>query len=232
MLRGWPAWLLAACGAALAAAGAYRIVGTSGSGGATTAVIAGSLLLVSPFIVYRVEQLSVTTSGLDMRFTREIADLGAPKAARIIDRSDLAWYAQSYSFVHEELSDRAYLNAKTHLQDVLVERAAAVARRTKFDATEVRTLFRNAAPTMRVLALGLMQGDPSLADGPSVVEAIESPRSANEQYQGLKLALECWPRLSAPCRAAVRTAIEESPEIKVGSSRRKVADQILALQDP
>ena len=72
------------------------------------------------YVVYRVEQLSVPTSGLDMRFTREIADLGAPKAARIIDRSDLAWCAQSYSFVHEELSDRAYLNAKTHLQDVLV----------------------------------------------------------------------------------------------------------------
>lgn len=232
MFRGKAVWLLAISGAALTGAGAYKIVGTSGSSGVIAAVIAGSLLLVSPFVIHRVEQLSVTPSGLDMRFTKEIADLGAPKTARIIDRSDLAWYAQSYSFVHEELSDRSYLDAKTHLQDVLVERAAAVARRNKFDASEVRTLFRNAAPTMRVLALGLMQGDPSLADVPSIVDAIESPRSANEQYQGLKLALQSWPRLSAPCRAAVRTAIEESPDIKAGSSRRKVADQILALQKP
>jgi len=229
MLRGKPVWLLAVSGAALAGAGAYKIVETSGSSGAIASVIAGSVLLVSPFVIHRVEHLSVTTSGLDMQFTKEIADLGAPKAARIIDRSDLAWYAQSYSFVHEELSDRAYLDAKTHLQDVLVERAAAVARRTKFDATEVRTLFGNAAPTMRVLALGLMQGDPSLADGSSILEAIGSPHSANEQYQGLKLALQCWPRLSAPDRAGVRAAIETSPDLSVGSSRRKVADQILAL---
>ncbi len=84
--------------------------------------------------------------------------------------------------------------------DLLVERAAAIARREKFDASEVRTLFRNAAPTMRVLALGLTQGDPSLADGPVIVDAIANHRSANEQYQGLNLALQCWPQLTAPYR--------------------------------
>jgi hypothetical protein len=55
-----------------------------------------------------------------------------------------------------------YRSAKLHLQDLLVERSAAIARREKFDAAEVRLLFKNGAPTMRVLVLGLMQGDPSL----------------------------------------------------------------------
>jgi hypothetical protein len=63
----------------------------------------------------------------------------------------------------------------------LVERAAAVADREKFDPSEVRTLFQNATPTMRVLALGLMQGDPSLADEATMLDAITNPRSANEQ---------------------------------------------------
>ena len=47
--------------------------------------------------------------------------------------------------------------------------------REKFDAAEVRLLFKNAAPTMRVLVLGLIQGDPSLADRPTIVDAIQDP---------------------------------------------------------
>jgi hypothetical protein len=229
MLRGWPVWLLAVSGVVLAGVGAYRVIVSAGGGGGIAAVTAGSLLLVSPFVISRVEQLSVTTSGLNMRLSKDVADAGAPKAARILDRTDLAWYAQSYSFIHEELGAEAYRAAKMHLQDLLVERAAAVARREKFDASEVRTLFRNAAPTMRVLALGLMQGDPSLADGPSIVDAIANSRSANEQYQGLRLTEECWPRLTSAYREAVRAAIEASPQIKTGSSRQALAEKILAL---
>jgi len=229
MLRGWPAWLLAIPGAGLAGAGAYKVVVTAGSGAGVAVVIAGSVLLVSPFVLQRVEQLSVTTSGLQMRLSQDIADLGAPKAARILDRTDLAWYAQSYSFIHEELGDDAYQDARIHLQDLLVDRAAAIARRQKFDGPEVRTLFRNAAPTMRVVALGLMQGDPSLADAPAILDAIQSPRSPNEQYQGLKLAIQCWPRLTAPSRSAIRATVEASPEIKAGASRRELAEKILAL---
>jgi hypothetical protein len=231
MLRGWPVWLLALSGIALAGAGAYRVVVTPGGDGGIAAVIAGSLLLVSPFVISRVEQLSVTPRGLEMRLSRDMADLGAPKAARILDHTDLAWFAQSYSFIHEELGTDDYRDAKTHLQDLLVERAAAIARREKFDASEVRTLFRNAAPTMRVLAIGLMQGDPSLADGPVIVDAIANPRSANEQYQGLNLALQCWAHLAAPYRSAVRAAIEASPDINVGPSRRAIAEKILALPE-
>jgi hypothetical protein len=37
------------------------------------------LLLVSPFVISRVEQLSVATSGLDMRLSNDIANAGAPK---------------------------------------------------------------------------------------------------------------------------------------------------------
>jgi hypothetical protein len=229
MLRGWPVWLLTVSGVALAGVGAYRVVASAGGSAGIAAVTAGTLLLVSPFIISRVEQLSVTTSGLDMRLSRDVADAGAPKAARLLDRTDLAWYAQSYSFIHEELGAEDYRDAKMHLQDLLVDRAAVVARREKFDPSEVRTLFRNAAPAMRVLALGLMQGDPSLADGPSILDAIANSRSANEQYQGLKLTKQCWPRLTPPYREAVRAAIEASPEIETGDSRRALAAKILAL---
>jgi hypothetical protein len=229
MFRRWPVWLLAAPGAALIGAGAYKVITTAGGGGQVAAVAAGALLLVSPFVISRVEHLSLSPSGLEMQLSKSVAELGAPKAARILDRTDLAWYAQSYSFIHEELDGENYLDAKTHLQDLLVERAAAIARREKFDAAEVRTLFKNAAPTMRVLALGLMAGDPSLADGPTIVDAVESPRSANEQFQGLSLAIRCWSQLPTSYRSAIKSAINGHPEIMAGSSRRALAEKILAL---
>lgn len=40
----------------------------------------------------------------------------------------------------------------------------------------------NGSPKLRVLTLRLMQGDPSLADGPTFVSAIAYPRSANGQF--------------------------------------------------
>lgn len=208
--------------------GVYKIVVTAGDSGGIAGVIAGALLLVSPFVIHRVEQFSLTTSGLEMRLSKDMADQGAPKAARILDRTDLAWFAQSYSFIHEELSAETYQNAREHIQDVLVERAAAIARREKFDASEVRTLFKNAAPTMRVLVLGLMEGDSSLADGPTIVDAIQNSRSANEQYQAMKLALQCWPTLPESYRDAVRTAVKQNPQIMDGTSRRALAEKILS----
>lgn len=229
MWRGWTVWLLAAAGAALAGAGAYRAVETTGGSAGIAATVAGALLLVSPFVITRLEQLSVSPSSLEMRFSKDMADQGAPKAARILDRTDLAWFAQSYSFIHEELDADDYSRAKVHLQRLLVERAAAIARREKFDASEVRTLFRNAAPTMRVLALGLMRGDLSLADGPLILDAIENSRSGHEQYQGLQLAQQCWHRLTSGYRTGLRGAIEADPQIKADPSRQELAEKILTL---
>lgn len=229
MLRGRSIWVLTALGAALVAVSAYRVIVPASNGGQVAAVTAGCLLLVSPFVINRVEQLSLGASGLQMRLSKDVADQGAPKAARILDRTDLALFVQSYSLIHEELSGAEYRAAKLHLQDLLVERSAAIARREKFDSAEVRLLFKNGAPTMRVLVLGLMQGDPSLADGPTIVDAIQSPLSPNEQYQGLNFALDHWSGLDAPYRSAIRAAINTSPDIMTGSSRRPVAEKILAL---
>jgi hypothetical protein len=81
-----------------------------------------------------------------------------------------------------------------------------------------------------VLVIGLMRGDPSLADGPTVLSAIADPRSANEQYQGLILARLCW-RLSGSDRAAIRFVIQEDPDIRTGTARRQAAEEIMRLPD-
>lgn len=82
---------------------------------------------------------------------------------------------------------------------------------------------------MRVLALGIMQGDPSLADGATIVSAISESRSANEQYQGLKLARLSWNTLSKADKQAIRAAIEASPYIRPDPDRRLLATELLEL---
>jgi hypothetical protein len=157
--------LISAIGLGLLVVGVVKAVSTSGNTGGIVLVVTGALLLVSPFIIGRIERLSVTTSGLELQLSREISELGAPKTAQILERSDLAKFAESYAFIHEELRDSKYRNAKVHLQDLLVERAAAISRREKLNAIEVRTLFKNGSPMMRVLALGIMQGERNATRG-------------------------------------------------------------------
>jgi hypothetical protein len=221
-------WVVGAIGLALLAIGAWQVSDASGEGGAVALVIAGAVLLVSPFVVDRLEHLSVSSTGLELRLSRTIAELGAPDAAEILEQAGIAGFAESYALVHEELRDQSYRDAKVHLQDVLVERTAAIARRQKFKPSEVKTLFRDGSPMIRVLTLGMMQGDPSLADGATIIAAITDSRSGNEQYHGLKLAKICWRRLSQSERNAILAGAKDS-FVQQDPDRKQLADDLDAL---
>ena len=225
----WATWLLVSVGVTLVAAGVARVVVVSDGAGLVAVVVAGALLIVSPFILDRIERLAVGPAGLELQLTLGVADAGAPKAAHILERTDLARLAESYGFVYEELGGDKYLSARIHLEDLLVARAAAIARRDKFDATEVRAMFTRGTLAIRVLALGLMEGDPTLADGPTVLEAIADPRSKNEQYHGMELARSCWARLPDTYRSLIQTAIRSDPGIAASTSKKALAAEILAL---
>jgi hypothetical protein len=227
MLRRWPTLLLVIIGLALVGIGVERVLATASGAGLVTIVIVGAVLLLSPLILARVERLN--TPGSALQFTRDMAGLGAPRAAQILERTDLARFADSYSVLHKDLDEVSYREARAHLQDLLVERAAAMARKEKFDATEVRALAANGAPAMRALALGLMKGDSELADGSTVLAAIADPHSPSEQYLGLELARLCWPHLSTSYRSAIRSVIEANPEVMGGAAQRPLAQEILAL---
>jgi hypothetical protein len=129
----------------------------------------------------------------------------------------------------QELGDSRFENAQAHLQDLLVQRAAALAHQEKFEAAEVRTLFANGSPELRILAIGLMKGDPSLADGATILAAIADSRSPNEQYQGLELAKLCWPQLSRSYRSAIQSVIADGPEIRTSNDRAGIAAELRSL---
>jgi hypothetical protein len=223
-------WVVGLTGLIMVGVGASRLFALNSGPAVTALLVTGSLLLLAPLIISRIEHLSVSTSGFELALAREIADLGAAKTARILDRTDLASYAESYAFISEELRDPDFWKARVHLQDLLVERASAAARRQKFDASEVRTLFKDGSPIMRVLVLGLMEGDLSLADGATILLAITDSRAGNEQYHGLWLALQCWRSLSRSERVAVQAAVADDPYIAEDPDRHKLAEQIMLQQ--
>ncbi|MEU9617417.1 hypothetical protein AB0D56_38840, partial [Streptomyces sp. NPDC048209] len=84
----------------------------------------------------------------------------------------------------------------------------------------------------RIQALALMQGDPALADLPSVLEAIEHPRSGFEQYHALLAARGLLSRLPAAeaqrLRDAVATQLVDPRGIPYGSDRSWLAEKILS----
>src|ERR1700733_2248761 len=88
----------------------------------------------------------------------------------------------------------------------------------KFDAAEIRALFANGTPVMRVMVLGLMGGDPSLVDVASLAEGIASPATRTEQYEALRLTERLWERFSGHERAMLRAATQGVPIAK--NSRR------------
>ena len=229
MIRRRATLLLGLVGLALLAAAAARVIYTSSGAGIVTLLVIGAVLLVSPFVIARVERLSVNSGGFGLQLTREMADMGAPNAARIIEHADLGRFAESYAAVDAELADARFESARGHLQDLLIQRSAALARQEKFEPAEVRTIFTNASPAARALALGLMKGDPSLADGATILAAIADPRSPGEQYQGLELAKACWPQLSKSYRSAIQSVVADNAAGDADSDRRRMAAEVRAL---
>ncbi|HUC25274.1 MAG TPA: hypothetical protein VMA73_21415 [Streptosporangiaceae bacterium] len=188
----------------------------------------GGGLLISPFIADRIEHVSLGPSGVDLWLITQVSDRGAPRTAQILQRTELGRFAESYALVHVELRGDKYRAARVHLQDLLVSRASATATREKFEAREVRALFADGSPVVRVLVLGLMQGDASLADANTITAAITDGRSGNEQYQSLRLANLCWTRLKRADRQEICQAIEQA-RFEPESARRREAQEILAL---
>src|SRR5262249_57033024 len=105
-------------------------------------LIAGGVLLVGAQVLDRLESLKVSASGVELTLTREIADLGAPKTAALLETAGLTSYMASYEFIRDELlADEQYEGARIKLQDALVGRASAIARTQKLDVKEVRRMF-------------------------------------------------------------------------------------------
>lgn len=235
LVRAWT-WLVGLGGAALVAVATAEIVDGEGDGGVSWLLLAGGILAVGPILFDRLTRLSVGPAGLRFDLSLEIERLGAQHTAVQIDRwgGGLAEAAQSYASAHTVLAGDDVRDARLRLQDHFVDAAAASALVQQYDAAEIRRLFREGPPVVRVLVLGLMLGDQSLADVDTIVSAVTDSRTANEQYQGLRLAERVGRRLRADDRRRLRQAIESEPIPGGGHDRTQLRASVLVLlaEDP
>jgi hypothetical protein len=227
LLERWPL-VVAVAGLVLLAAAAIDLTVDDAGSQTMILVVAGVLLVVVPLVRDRLAPVSPGTSGLRFELSREIADRGAGATARLIDHSasGLAIAAETYGRVHatKVVGDDATARAiRARLTDDLVDEASASARVHKYDADEVRQLFRDGSPVVRVLVLGLMLGDSSLASVDTLRSAISESRSGNEQYQGLVLANRLRHRLTPSARQSLTERIRNDAAIWRSTDRRAQA---------
>ena len=192
------------------------------------AVIAGALLLVTPLIVDRLEALTIGRGGVALRLTSQIAEV-APKSAGILEQNNLTTELETYAYVYSKLEQPAHRDARVTLLDGILADVTATARSRKYDPAEVKLLFTDGTPVMRMLALALMEGDPRLLDHEALRSAVLGSRSGNEQYHGLLLAQANWSRLPAALRAELLWAMRHDAYIQQDPDRKEIADRIMLL---
>jgi hypothetical protein len=221
-------WLAGLAGLSLVVLVCVQAVRKDQSDALVALALVGAALLVIPLLYQRLESLKVSPTAVELTLSKAIVELGAPKVAQLLEQSGLTGMVESYEFVRRELADPSYMNARIRLQDALVDQAASLSRTQKLDPKEVQRIFREGSPLLRVLTLGLMEGDPSLADASVVVSAIATSRTANEQYHGLVLAKLLWRNLPAGDRAAVLAAADADPRIAQDTDRKAAVEKLRA----
>ncbi|MGZ0153370.1 hypothetical protein ACXJJ3_40335 [Kribbella sp. WER1] len=77
-----------------------------------------------------------------------------------------------------------------------------------FGPPDVAKLFNEGTPASRMAALALMETDVQLADFPSVLDAIQNPRSTSEQYHALTVANLMAPTLTPNDKTRLQQTLE------------------------
>jgi hypothetical protein len=226
----WWLWAVGGVGAVILAVAGWKTFFSSDPGAALIVlVITGGLLLISPFLLPRLEALVLGADGFELRLVREMAQHGAPETARLLDNTELAEIAEAYGVIHTQLIGGTFYTVRKQVQDHLVTRAAAFASQRTFNPDEIKLLFPTASGPVRVLLLGLMLGDPRLVDVATLAEGISVPVTRNEQFQALVLVLTHLRRFTEAERATLMAAVDGADLGQDDSDRRKIVDRIRAL---
>jgi hypothetical protein len=229
--RRWWTGLLALAGAGCLIVGIWKVYFTDVTPPPSPVlIVVGALMLVSPALLHKLEGLTTGPARFELRLVQDIADLGAPKTAALLDHTELARLVEAYTVIRTELDGDACRAARIQVQDSLVRQAAGFACRYEFDPAEVRQLFPKAAPVVRVLLIALMQGDPRLLDSGALEKAIAYAASRNERFHALRVVQWHWARLKRPTRAAILASITVAEDvINADEDVRREAEKIRAL---
>jgi hypothetical protein len=130
--------------------------------------------------------------------------------SRVTDElADLRKRTQGIALTYEQLRvDETSGPSRSAKMTRVIREARAEARHGGHSKNEVAELFAKGSSGERITALGLMQGDIALTSVDAIVDGIQRSRSAFEQYEALKLAVEAWDTLSETNRGRVIAAVE------------------------
>jgi hypothetical protein len=120
---------------------------------------------------------------------------------------------------------------RTAAMEDLVRQARQLARSQKFTALDVKGMFDTGAEGGRLIALALMEGDPGLADLPSVLKGITASASPFEQFHALTVANLMVSSLKPEDRDGLAAPLQ-NPDINrtwgTDTSRSSLAQTIIA----
>jgi hypothetical protein len=213
-------------GCALVVAAIVALFVDTDTGALIAVLVAGVVLVLLPSVVDRLR--SFRAGQFEIQLMAQIAST-ARKSAETLRRLGMESELNAYAAIYTEMRGPELQNVRGQVLDRIVQRVSNASAVEKFDPGEVKDLFRYGAPIVRVLALGLMEGDLSLIDSGVLLEAIGKPLTGNEQYHALKVVLYGWGRLSPDERTALRAAINTGPQIESGPGRAALAQQIREL---
>jgi hypothetical protein len=213
-------------GGALLVAGLVGLFTGVGQGPLITVLAAGLLLVIMPSIVDRIRRLKL--GEFEVHLVRQIAAT-ARKTADTLRALGMEKQLDAYATIYTELRGPELKAVRGEILDRIVQRVANASAVEKFDKDEVRELFFTGSPIVRVLALGLMEGDLSLLDGDVLHEAISRSLTGNEQYHALRIVRNGWGRLGPDERTRLLAEIDTNRQVGAGPDRRAVAEQIREL---
>jgi hypothetical protein len=231
----------AALGVAIFATGVAAVFVTENGTGAAALLTIGAAFVAFAALGDRIASVELGGVNLSIRdLARQTFSL-ARDAERRGDK-DAADRLRSVGAALEELADeyrrlRGSMRAgreRTTAMDAVVAQASTVSGTEDLDPEEVSEWFHQGKPEARVIALGLMQGEPRLRDFDAAIDAIEHSRSAFEQYHGLTLAELMLPGLSRGRKAHLKQAVERamrSPRLRKDTHRHDAASRILRELD-
>jgi len=227
----------AALGVAIFATGVAAVFVTENGTGAAALLTIGAAFVAFAALGDRIASVELGGVNLSIRdLARQTFSL-ARDAERRGD-TDAADRLRSVGAALEELADeyrrlRGSMRAgreRTTAMDAVVAQASTVSGTEDLDPEEVAEWFHQGKPEARVIALGLMQGEPRLRHFDAAIDAIEHSRSAFEQYHGLALAELMLPGLSRGRKAHLKQTVERaerSPRLRKDTHRHDAATRIL-----
>jgi hypothetical protein len=242
-MRAWVRGISATLGAGALAAGGVAVYVTDNGTGSAALVAAGVALGALALFGDRIAsvgvagtQISLVQASTQLQAEADEADAAGNHVAADRLRAQAAQLlalARPAAERYELLRDQPSGRERTAGMTALVQEARSAARSDQWDSESVRQLFQTSRDGMRLYALGLMEGDPSLIDLLSVIDAIDASRSAFEQYHALLVARSATrsaldPQTAGMLRDALTRALEGR---RTGEDRRQLAREALVELD-